>query len=348
MSDTPLYDPKTWALGRSRLKFMLGEFTFFSWRFGALLYKKHFTACVQSADEVRPHFSNVQSGVTAICMHSYALNAPQPRITFEADAIRYVIHQYRQHYILLRGSFEQYLGKFTSRERNKLKRTVRRFEEASEGALDFRIYTTPNQMPEFHRLALSISVKTYQHRLIDAGMPESPEFTRFLCDAAAAGRVMGFLLFVRGAPAAYEYCSVEPGGIVIGERTGFDPAHGRLAPGIVMQYLIIRHLLSATECRILDFSGGEARYKESFSTHSARCGDIVYFRRSVARTVAVCAHASLTTMNRGLARLLNTLQVKSRLKRYLRRSAEAPAYRASRKSKAPSAAEQPTAAPPLA
>ncbi len=319
MTPAPQREQETWQSGQSRLRYMLGEFCLLSWRFRALLYRSHFTASPQAADEIRPRFDDLPGDIAAICMHSYPLHAPLPRIAFLPDAIRYLAKKYRQHYISLESSFDEYVANsLSSKTRKNLKRMVRRFEDVSAGRIDFRVYSTPEEMPEFHRLALSVSVKTYQHRLIQAGMPEGPEFAALLCDAAACGRAIGFMLFLGRAPVAYNYVSIKPEGIVIGERTGYDPAYSRLAPGIVLLYCAIRSLFGARRYRILDFGGGDAHYKATFSTHSAGCGDIIYFRRSFARAVAVCVHTSLTALNRSFARLLSA-GVKIRLKRCLRR-----------------------------
>lgn len=257
-------DTETWGFTQTRLRFMAGEFCLFSWRLRALVYRRHFTRSPLAADEIRPPLEGLPPRIAAVCMQSYPLHAPQPRIAFLNDAIRYTPFHYRQYYVALSGTFEQYLAKFNSKHRTELKRALRRFEAASGGAIDIRAYTSPSEMSTFHRLALAVSVRTYQHRLIDTGIPTGEEFAAWLRDSAENGRVVGYVLFLAGAPVAFEYSSITPDGIIIGERMGYDPSHSRLAPGIVLLCCVIRGMLDEHRFRLLDFGGGEARYKACF------------------------------------------------------------------------------------
>ena len=58
-------------------------------------------------------------------------------------------------------------------------------------------------MAEFHHLAREISAKTYQERLLDAGLPADESYLEILQALASRDQVRAFILFHQDVQAAY-------------------------------------------------------------------------------------------------------------------------------------------------
>lgn len=238
---------------------------------------------------------------------------------------RYVPARYRRYYIDLGMGFDAYMATFSGKSRSTLKRKVRRFRDAGGGELDVREYATPEAMPEFHALARSLSEQTYQHRLMDAGMPDGDAFREELVARAAAGRARGFVLMMQGRPAAYMYCPVDDG-VVAYERVGYAPELRHLSPGTVLFQHAIATLFAIPGLAVFDFTEGEGEHKEFFSTGCVECADIYFLRRNLRTCVPVTAQRAAAAGSRLAAAALDALAVKPLAKRLLRRLGRAPIH----------------------
>ena len=159
-----------------------------------------------------------------------------------------------------------------------LQRKVRAF--ATGGALDVRDYHQPSCLPEFRRLGRVISTKTYQEKLYAAGLPDDDSYWTEAAGLAAVNRLRAYILFRLGEPAAYLMCPVTEDGTLIYEHLGYDPGFARSSPGTVLQYVAFERLFAEGRFRLFDFTEGEGAHKALFSTGSARCADIYYFRKT--------------------------------------------------------------------
>lgn len=231
---------------------------------------------------------------------------------------RYVPARYRRYCIDLGMGFDAYMATFSGKSRSTLKRKVRRFRDAAGGGLDVREYATPEAMPEFHALARMLSEQTYQHRLMDAGMPGGAAFREELVARAAEGRARGFVLMMQGCPAAYMYCPVDDG-VVAYERVGYAPGLRHLSPGTVLFQHAIAALFATPGLAVFDFTEGEGEHKEFFATGCVECADIYYLRRNLRALVPVTAQRTTAAGSRAAAAALDALAVKPLAKRLLRR-----------------------------
>jgi hypothetical protein len=68
---------------------------------------------------------------------------------------------------------------------------MKAFETQSGGRIDFRAYRTPEEAGDFHKLALTVSEKTYQAQLMHEGIDPSPSFKNVLAEMACAGAFRG-------------------------------------------------------------------------------------------------------------------------------------------------------------
>lgn len=269
-----------------------------------------------AADLVAP--ADVPEDCPVAVVRSQPLAGEVPVVSKDAKWIRYLRSRYPRRYIEMTGTFQDYLKTFSSKSRSTLTRKVRKFGEASGGALDVRVYRTPPEMAEFHRLAREVSRKTYQEKFYAAGLPDGPAYVKELEERAAKDAVRGFLLFQGGQPVAYLLCPAQEDRLLY-DHLGHDPAVQQLSPGTVLQYAALEHLFGEGRFRIYDFTEGDAPHKEFFATHHRDCGDVFFFRRTLKNRIAVSLHRGLDRFSARIRRLLERIGIRAWLKRLTRR-----------------------------
>lgn len=306
----------TWSVESARLKYMLGEIRLGAIEFPALVLQNHFSELIGRNGEPEPPFERFSDAgpIAVVKAPSYPIGEPMPRLRLLPWAIRYVPRQYRRHYVLLQGTFEEYLGKFSSKSRANLRKKVRKFEERSGGSIDWRTYRGRDPLLEFHRLAFPLSESTYQARLFGSGLPKLESFTR---DLERVGDARGYLLFLDGRPIAYLFCPTQ-GGNLLYQRVGYDSDQQEWSPGTVLLFLVLESAFADPSLTAFDFTEGEGSHKEFFANRDALCADIHYFRRTPKLIVLAGLHAALASLSRGIAWATDQLGVKAWLKKRIR------------------------------
>ena len=201
------------------------------------------------------------------------------------DLRPFVRQRYRRCYVDLGLGFDAYLAQFSAKSRSTLKRKVRRWAEASGGSVDLRCYRTLGEADEFHRLARAVSARTYQERLLDAGLPQGEEALRRMRSLAAADAMRGWILFAEGTPVSYLYAPAE-GATLLYAHLGYDPDFAHLSPGTVLQFEAMRQLMGEGRFRLFDFTEGEGQHKRLFSTGDVECLDLLLLRRTLPNLLA--------------------------------------------------------------
>jgi CelD/BcsL family acetyltransferase involved in cellulose biosynthesis len=211
-------------------------------------------------------------------------------LSCDRNAIRYVPHRGKRLFIdLSLGGFEDYFAKFSGKTRNTIKRKIRRFANRSGGAVDFRIYRSPEEMIEFRRQALTVSLLSYQQK-IGFGLPETDEFISHLTEQAANECVCGFVLMERNRPIAYVFCRIDQG-IVIYSYCGYDPNFAQLSPGTVLLFFIIKWLFEQKYFKMFDLGNDGWDYKTNFATGAVKYLKVIWFPKTVSNFALVVAHS---------------------------------------------------------
>jgi hypothetical protein len=185
-----------------------------------------------------------------------------------------------QHYfVVLGGSFEDYLRKFSPKSRQNIVRAAKKFSEKCDESY-FRVCRTPDEISEFIIEASRVSVQTYQSRLLDAGLSQTESFRKSANELAIAGKARGYLLSMNGSVVAFAWCRVD-GTRLIYDTIGYLPEFSKLSPGTVLLYLILRDLFANEQVNHLDFGPGHAPYKEMFSNFKQEYIDLYLFRNTL-------------------------------------------------------------------
>ena len=175
-------------------------------------------------------------------------------------------------------------------------------------------------MEEFHRLAREISAKTYQERLLDAGLPADGSYLEILQALASLDRVRAFILFHQDVPSAYLCCPAVDDSLLY-EYVGYDPQFAHLSPGTVLQYVAFESLFAENRFKIFDFTEAEGAHKAFFATQSLLCADIYFFRRTLRNLALVYFHDALLRLSAALVQLLDRIGAKTYLKNLIRQAA---------------------------
>jgi hypothetical protein len=316
------YDDRVWIRRTTRLRFHLGEYCFASWKISCLSLRSYYTKLPAHPSETSIP-KTLPTGAQALFLPSHPAPEDEPRLGFAQNMIRYVPVQVPRYFVELKGSFEDYLRRFSSKPRHNLQRSVKKFTEYSGGKLDFREYTTPEQVDEFYALAQQVSQKTYQARLLQAGLPSGPEFRPVVLEQARQGHFHGYLLLHDGRPISFVYCWGSDNCLIY-DNIGYDAEYQKWSPGTILLYLILERQFGAQEYTMLDFGTGQAQYKNFFATGFTRCADIYYFRPTPWNTSLVLAHSSLHYLNSWTVRLLQRMKLKDWIKKLIRNRAARP------------------------
>lgn len=304
-----------WSSQPLPMEFRLGEVHLFSIRLAVLQPGVHFAAIkADSPEACLPEGRPAQDSAII----SFPVRRTLPRLRLMRGYLRYVPGHYPRYFMELQGDFECYLRTFSAKSRATLQRKVRKFAQFSGGEICWREFRRPEEMAEFYRLARSVSGKTYQERLLKAGLPDTAEFCAELQRLAAQDSVRGYLLFHEARPIAYLYCEAR-GDILLYRHPGYDPDFAPWSPGTVLQYLVTQRLHTEQRFRMLDFTEGEGAHKALFATGSLQCADVYFLRLTVRNMALVALHNSLAAVARSLAGLLKTLGLKARVKQWMRR-----------------------------
>lgn len=308
-----------WRVGVVPVRFALGEWSFAVARLKCLVRTGSFVSS-PALDARLPPCPELPPDVRGAALTSWPVGEDLGSLRLEGGVIRYVESRFPRYFVEIKGTFEQYLGHFGGKVRKNLLRSVRACGRPNGARLDVREYRDEREACEFHRVATGISRLTYQHRLVGAGLPDTPEFLSALSSVAKAGRVRGYVLFFADQPVAFAYCTLT-GSTIHYDVIGYDPTCAQLSPGTVLLFEIMRHVFDEGLFDLFDFGPGEAHYKSSFSTCVRRCANILYLKPTAGNTAFVVAHLFMRSLSATAGALLTRIGLKQKVRMLLRRSA---------------------------
>ena len=187
---------------------------------------------------------------------------------------------YRRYFIDMRGTFEDYLARFSGKTRSTLRRKARKLADEVGGALEVSEHRTSAEIETFLAEAMPLSARTYQARLLDAGLPEDEASRAAMMTKAEAGEMRCYLLRAQGKPIAYLSLPVE-GVTLVYAHLGYDPDWARLSPGTVLQMHALETLFAEQRFRRFDFTEGEGAHKAMFGTDSVECASFLLLKGDV-------------------------------------------------------------------
>jgi Acetyltransferase (GNAT) domain len=238
--------------------------------------------------------------------------------------IRRHLHLYRARgpvarpYIALRGSFEEYLQRFSRKKRQNIARDRRRLQALS-GVEVVRV-SSVDQVDSFVTAATEISRTTYQFKRLGLGLRDGDALRRRLRLAANRGWLRAYLQSCGGKPCSF-VVGYQFNGRFYYADVGYDPAWSAWGVGTMLLLHIVEDLFTHDRPETLDFGpGGE--YKQHFANASySEVEALLFPRRAYPLTVAA-AQRTCDAIGAAARRVTDTLGGKSRLRRWLRGRAD--------------------------
>jgi CelD/BcsL family acetyltransferase involved in cellulose biosynthesis len=200
-----------------------------------LIFVESASACTDGKHTLASHMSNVQT--------TYTIN--------------------------ILGSFDAYLQALAPRSRQKLKRTIRRFEEATRASMQIACLRRPAEMQTLHSELTHVRERSWHARVGSQHVPSID----YLASLAAHGWVRAYVLSVREQPVAtvlgFQYRNT-----FYYEAPAYDQDWQEHSPGIVLLYYTLKDLFETDSPVRLDFGFGYGQYKQVFGTHEEDRGTI--------------------------------------------------------------------------
>jgi len=223
-----------------------------------------------------------------------------------------------RHYIDMTTGFDAYLARFSGKTRSTLRRKTRKLVSENGGTLEVRSFHRAEESKAFFSDALPLSARTYQDRLLDAGLPGDALFRAETERLAGQDALRAWVLYLAGRPAAYLYLPVI-GDTVRYDFLGYDPARASLSPGTVLQMHALDELMAEDRFRWFDFTSGDGAHKRLFATGSVDCSTLVMLRGEWRNRLTLAAGDAIDAAVDRAGHLADRWGIKAKLKGLLRR-----------------------------
>jgi hypothetical protein len=217
----------------------------------------------------------------------------------------------------IEGTFEQYMGKFSSKHRNTLQRKVKKLREGPLGEMRLVRYESAAEVAAFLDRAVEISRKTYQWQLHQRGLSAIDLLQKRLSFAAEHGWMRCYLLFC-GERAVAFIVGYQYEGTFVLDEIGHDPELSKHSAGAVLQLLCVEDLFHHNRARIFDLQD-YARYKDELSNESYMQGRVFLFRRGIYPRFLRAGHRVCSAITRSTSSSLDRLGLKSKVRKAIRR-----------------------------
>ncbi len=217
--------------------------------------------------------------------HGYLVTSLPAGTGLGWTGLQFERQRYTRYYVDLADGEAAWRAGLSGQARSTLKRKAKKVAAASGGALDVRRFRSPEELAAFHPIARALAEKTYQERLMAAGLPGDAAFVRRTQSLAAADAVRAWLLYIGDAPGAYLWCSAD-GDTLRYDYVGHDPVFAALSPGSVLMEAALVDLFADRFARF-DFTEGEGQHKRGMASGGVACRDLLLLRPTIANRGAV-------------------------------------------------------------
>lgn len=201
---------------------------------------------------------------------------------------------YPRHFINMDGSFDDYMARFSGKTRSTLRRKARKLQSELGEGLAITEHRSPEQIEQFLSLALPLSAKTYQARLLNAGLPDTPAAKSEMISLAQQDQMRCYLLHGHDGPIAYLSLPIQ-GSTLIYAHLGYDPAWSRLSPGTVLQMEALERLFAEARFTHFDFTEGDGAHKAMFGTDHIHCASFLLLKPTLANRTLITARSAFDT-----------------------------------------------------
>ncbi|PHZ83675.1 GNAT family N-acetyltransferase [Paremcibacter congregatus] len=250
-------------------------------------------------------------------LYSIPLKEGHKDFWIEDNQIKYIVKTYNRYYVNIKGSFDEYIKGFSSKTRSTLKRKINKFEKISGGTIDWRTYSTPTEMAEFHKVARKISKETYQEKHLNVGLPDDEDFKADMIERAKSNTVNGYLLYLDGKAISYLYSPIDQGRFIYA-YLGYLPETSKLSPGTVLFLKALEQIFDSGSGKIFDFTEGESEQKKMFSTNHVYCGNLICLENTPTNYFWLMLNKVTNRISKYLGDFFDKLGLKKTIRKLLR------------------------------
>ncbi|HUQ68257.1 MAG TPA: GNAT family N-acetyltransferase, partial [Planctomycetaceae bacterium] len=176
---------------------------------------------------------------------------------------------------------EKYWSKFSGKTRSTFRRKLKKF-----GTTRLDRITEIDQVSSFLAAAHKISHQTWQTRQFGLRVRNDDCELEQFTTLARLGLLRCYLWHVNDEPIAFTIGNQDHGCFHY-EEVGYVTAHARNSPGQMMLLQMIDDLILHERPEWFDFGGGDANYKQLFSTHESESGTVWLFPPTVSNHLTV-------------------------------------------------------------
>ncbi len=310
-----------WVKDQIPIKLRLGEIILWSPNFEGVWCNMDIFSSSPFSPKDSPISVMQKENVEVVFAYSIPVSSSLRRMSKINKVIYVVESAFKHYYVETKGEFSNYLASKNKKTISTLQRKTRKVEKTNKKKLAFEVYSSPGEFEEFFRLAFPVSKKSFQHRLFDRGLPDTPEFRSEVLEKSSRGEVLGYILRVDDKPVAYNFCPILNGNTALYDDSGYDPDYGKYSPGSVLQFKIIEELFDRTEIDHYDLCTGEGMHKKMFATDYITCGNI-YFCKLTPKYFVLCSlKASLIFFSEFIKKALKIIgqeELKNSIKKFIR------------------------------
>lgn len=217
----------------------------------------------------------------------------------------------------IEGTFQQYMGKFSSKHRNTLQRKVRKLRESLVGEMRLVRYESPAEVTAFLDRAVEISRRTYQWQLHQRGLSATDLLRKRLQFAAKHGWMRCYLLFCAERAVAF-IVGYQYEGTFLLDEIGHEPEMSKYSAGAVLQLLSVEDLFNYNRPRIFDLQD-YARYKDELSTENYMQARVFLFRKGIYPRFLRAGHRLCSAITVTASASLQRVGLKSKVRKMIRR-----------------------------
>lgn len=172
------------------------------------------------------------------------------------------------HRLVLQDTYQEYAAGMGGKTRNTLKRRRDKLAAAVGGRLELVRITTPEQVRGFLDAVDRIYPRTWQAATFGVRPRNGAADVTVLEGIAEGGWLRSYLLVGGGEPVAF-VVGYQYDGVYHFEEPGYDARWSALAPGTVLNHLMIADLFGWNPPRVLDFGFGDNQYKRVFGNQES-------------------------------------------------------------------------------
>jgi hypothetical protein len=297
-----------WVKRNEPFTLRFGRYSLKTFHVASLSLQTHCTSLPRDLAATLSELPPVPPDCDAVVLPAHPIEGHFPRLKgFFGPVIQYISKAELRYLIPLRGTFEEYASGFSGRRRSVLTRHLRKFTEFSAGSLAFRVFTRPEEMPEFVKIAAALSQGSYKAK-IGATFEDLAITPEELSTTAARDAIRGYVLSSGGKAVAYYFCREQSGSLLY-VHSAYDPSCAKLSPGTVLLWLILESLFAEQRFEYFDFLWGYYPYKKAFARTSMRVACVITFRGSSRNRALVLTHLALWTLTKWMRALTPRLRL---------------------------------------